>query len=520
MSFVAYLVLKPKTLELRAVEVSLGRVEQIVSATGRVEVANTADISFDKSGRISWLGVRVGDRVKAGQSLASLDSSELLAQKSNALASIQLAQARVDQIIAGPSFADLKVLQSNLDSANNILNEARSGSTIDVVRSSLNVAINALVYLSEVQYQYQDKNLDSVSYDLIYKRSNAMEHIYGIQNIGRTSPFYFTSLKPVLITKIDQILLSQNVSATDNLLEEVKLDLNLVKTAVDDGISVINLIGASDSDKVKLTTTKNNLLSQVAVITGQQQVLVGYINNVSSALAQLDLKRSPANQYDIEIAKAQLSQAQAGLALINAQLSKNTLVAPIGGMVSAVSIKRGETVSLNIPAVSILGNSNFEIISNISEADIAKVRVGNFANVYLDAFGQDVIWSAKVASIYPSEKMIEGVPTYETRLQFAANDERIRSGLTANLDIINEIKSYVLQIPTRAIYQKDGVKFVKIVVTNSNDFELLRYANLAVATKTSQTMVYEIPIEVGLKGSNGKTEVISGLLQGDMVVIQ
>ena len=130
-------------------------------------------------------------------------------------------------------------------------------------------------------------------------------------------------------------------------------------------------------------------------------------------------------------------------------------------------------------------------------------------------------WTATVISIYPSEKMIDGVPTYETRLQFAINnDDRIRSGLTANLDITNDIKDNVLQIPTRAIYQKDGIKYVKIVVNSNDDQIMTRYANLAIATKTSKTMVFEVPITIGLRGSNGKTEITAGLQLGDRVVIQ
>jgi RND family efflux transporter MFP subunit len=261
-------------------------------------------------------------------------------------------------------------------------------------------------------------------------------------------------------------------------------------------------------------------LSQISAINNQEQAIVTAENNMNSAQAQLNLKSAPATEYDIKMAEAQLKQAQASLALIDAQMTKNIIRAPINGVVSTVDIKRGEIASTGKPAISILGDSSYEITVNIPEVDVAKIKVGNLAQVYLDAFGQDIIWDAQVTDIYPGEKIIEGVPTYETKLKFAANDDRIKPGLTANLDIINEVRDDVLQIPTRAIYQKDGKKFVKVVAQNDDDLSLLRFASLAVATENKKITVYEVPINTGLKGSNGKTQIISGLETGDQILVQ
>ena len=124
-------------------------------------------------------------------------------------------------------------------------------------------------------------------------------------------------------------------------------------------------------------------------------------------------------------------------------------------------------------------------------------------------------------NIYPSEKMIEGVPTYETKIQFDANgDERIKTGLTANLEITNAIKDNVLNIPSRSIYEKDGQKFVKVVVQNDDNIATARFANLSETVENKKTIIYEVPIIVGLKGSDGKTEIISGIEEGDKILIQ
>ena len=129
------------------------------------------------------------------------------------------------------------------------------------------------------------------------------------------------------------------------------------------------------------------------------------------------------------------------------------------------------------------------------EADIAKIKIGNTAEVTLDAY-PDVFFKATVTKIDPAETVIEGVATYKTTLQFSQNDSRIRSGMTANTDIEGEKREDVLVIPARAIKQKEGKKIVEIL-----DGEVTR----------------DVEIETGLRGSSGDIEVVSGLKEGDEI---
>ncbi len=93
--------------------------------------------------------------------------------------------------------------------------------------------------------------------------------------------------------------------------------------------------------------------------------------------------------------------------------------------------------------------------------------------------------------------MIEGVPTYKVTLYFNDRDERVRSGMTANLDILTERREGVFRIPSRAVTTKDGKKIVRVP-----DISGLR----------------EVVVETGLRGSDGSIEIVSGLSEGDEVV--
>ena len=160
----------------------------------------------------------------------------------------------------------------------------------------------------------------------------------------------------------------------------------------------------------------------------------------------------------------------------------------------------GDIVSANDPIVSLIGAGNYQIEVSIPESDITKVRVGSAASVTLDAYGKDVVFGAKIVAIDLSETVLEGVATYKTTLQFDVEDKRVFSGLTANVDILSEKGETVLLIPARDVITSGDRKIVKLLIDVGN----------------GETEEREVTI--GLRGSDGNTEILSGLKAGDVVV--
>ena len=134
---------------------------------------------------------------------------------------------------------------------------------------------------------------------------------------------------------------------------------------------------------------------------------------------------------------------------------------------------------------------------------LAKIKSGDTARITLDAYGDEEEFNASVISIEPAETLVEGIPTYKVKLQFDAQDERIKSGMTANIDILTAKKEDVVTIPQRAIITKGGEKLVRIVE------EL---------PKEKITNINEVTVKTGLRGSNGRIEITEGVKEGDKVV--
>ena len=99
----------------------------------------------------------------------------------------------------------------------------------------------------------------------------------------------------------------------------------------------------------------------------------------------------------------------------------------------------------------------------------------------------------------PAETIIDGVPTYKTTLEFVEENQNIKSGLTANIDILTAEKSDVLNIPQRAIIRTNNNKTVRI----------LKDAN----------EVQEVIVTTGIRGTNGNIEILDGINVGDKIII-
>lgn len=483
----------------RTATVSAVAIQQEISVTGRVQPSKKVELSFETPGRISSIAAKISQNVFAGQFLMSLDLGELNAQKMIGQANVNVAQIKLDQLISGARSEDIAVFQTSFEnSKEGLINSSRAG---------LDAAKNSMITLTDAQYAYFNNN----HYDSI-KIKDAKEavlyKIYGQPYLGGIATFYFSQLSDVMTPKIDRAERSadySNVLAVSGEIKEI-----LLKSQ--DALGIIYNVMENSPEKTNIGAAKTNILNQISTLTSAQSAF-------KNAQDQLNLKKAPATQFDIEIAKSQLDQAKANLAVIQAQINKRVIVAPISGVVTEINGEIGEMSSSGKPAVSLISSSRYEVEAQIPEADIASAKIGNEAIITVDAYGPDVSWTARVVQIYPSEQIIDGVATYKTVLQFGKGDDRIRSGMTANIDIISAKKDGVLAIPQRAVIRKNGSKFVKILV-EKNDDSAKQFANLTSVFENKKQAVYEVPIETGIKGSDGKIEIISGLKAGEKIIVE
>jgi RND family efflux transporter MFP subunit len=198
----------------------------------------------------------------------------------------------------------------------------------------------------------------------------------------------------------------------------------------------------------------------------------------------------------IEGQRAAISQANANVANIAAQIAKNSLRAPMDGIVSQQDIKAGEIAPTGVPVISIISGAKFQIEAMASEAAVARIKPGEAADVTLDAVGAK-LFEAMVISIDPTDVENNGSPTYKVTLEFKKEEGSAKDGMSANVNIIVARHKGVLAVPEQSVIRKF-------------DYD-------SVLLKGSEGKPAERKVQTGFT-QNGFREIISGLNEGDEIV--
>lgn len=459
---------------------AVSNVVETVSVTGTVSPISKADISFQKSGVIAHLYAAVGDQIKAGDRIASLASESDAANYESALATL----------------ADM----------------SRS------LRPEETTVEKAKVSVAETALAAAKKDAVNATRDAYAKVQAAIvNYVYGLFS-DPTSP------NPIFNVPVDSYakknaLQAELVAANQTLSEwlaDLPSDSSQDPTAAlsrsEDRLASLKSFVKDIATIVGNLTTANSGFSQTT-ITGFVASLnsaVGAVSQVTDSLtaadsalhtASVNLEQANSN-YTLRVAGNSSDAIAAQRAKVDqaaAELAKDTIISPIDGLVTKITPNEGEFVAAGSSGFAVQSIGSYKIEAFVPEADIAKVAIGDVSSTTLDAYGSDTYFMAKVVAIDPAETVIEGVPTYKVTLYFIAKDDRIRSGMTANLDILTHERDNVLAIPYRAVVNDNGMKTVRI----SN------------AAKTAFTSV---PVVTGLKGSDGLIEIVSGISAGDTVV--
>ena len=465
---------------------------QEVSITGRVKSAESVDLAFEKIGRISRVYAEIGDLVKAGASLVSIDSADLQADLAKAEASAKSEEAKLKELIAGTRPEEISIQEVKVLNAKTLLEEARKN-LADKIDDAYTKADDAIRNKTD-QFFTNPKT----SPQLTFTNSGSPAEIE-----VETRRLEIEKILANLRTSLDSFSsINEKISFTETVdldLFEIKTFLDKVSILVNELVSNSNLSQTTiDGWKADISTARTNVNTAINNISSAKEKLSSAESSLKLEKEELALKIAGATPEQILAQEAKVDETKAAVQNIFAQLSKTIIRSPINGVVTKQEAKVGQVVSANVNIVSVISESKFEVEVSIPEADVSKLKLGNSAKITLDAYTEEDIFEAKVIKIDPAETIIEGVPTYKTTLEFINEDSRIKSGMTANINIITEERPNVITIPQRAIIRSNGEKLVRLF---------------------DGKKVTEVKVETGISGSDGNIEVVDGVEEGNKVVI-
>lgn len=191
--------------------------------------------------------------------------------------------------------------------------------------------------------------------------------------------------------------------------------------------------------------------------------------------------------------------ARENVRTVQAQLEKSVVRAPFDGTVSRVNLRAGETAVIGSVAFRVVRGTGLVVEARVPESDIVKLSLGMESSATFDALDASDIFQARITAIDPSATIVQGVVSYVVSFEVSGLDQRLKDGMSADIDIVTAKRDRVLTVPFRALITRGEKTF----------------ATLSRSDGTTE----EVQVRTGLEGDDGTVEILSGLQEGDVVVI-
>jgi HlyD family secretion protein len=229
--------------------------------------------------------------------------------------------------------------------------------------------------------------------------------------------------------------------------------------------------------------------------------------NLQEAQQQLQELAQGFRPEDIQQSAARVTTARAELQEIQSQLNKATLKAPFDGIVTQKHANIGAIITPTMAAASDSASatpssivelaSGLEVLVNVPEANIGRIKTGQPVDIIADAYS-DRVFKGQVRTIEPEAVSEEDVTSFQVRVKLNQAESLLRSGMNVDAIFSGEPIPNALLVPT-------------VAVTN-------RQEQMGVLVPDAKGQAKFQPVTVGVT-QDGKTQIVDGLKSGQRVFI-
>jgi HlyD family secretion protein len=559
-------------VEQRTATVTRGSVSQTVSVSGSINPSGQVRLTFRSAGRLSDIYVAVGQQITVGQPLAKLETTDLETAMSNAQNNLANAQASYQKQLVATGDAQRSLDQARKTAASDLANAQQAlaklksnygaartnyqtytgGGYADItsfqndlatLRTGIESTLNELLTTQQAEVK--------TAQTALYATFTPMANM-AASNVSQLGPALedYTNARSALLSVIadfdaaiangsDPTSLSGSyqIAQTSFALASSRLSSALDTTA--SGLSGVqgNVITAQNaltgpvtkyigppydgwradlqtqytlintqlarvsSAKLKLSQATSALTTVTDAVNGSYLAAMQNIGTVTDRGAQnvqtaeATLAAKPA---DLQSAANAVQTAQTGVQTAQTNLDNATLRATVAGVVQTINGTVGEpaSTSTTTPVILVANTGTVQLHGTVGESDVSKLKLGQVANVTVDALtGQKM--TGKVVSLDPVATIQSGVPVYGIDIAVDVPASGLRAGMSGTASVILASKQNVLLVPNTTIRTVNGQRGVQLL----KDGEVV---------DTAATF--------GL-ANDTVTEVVSGLAEGDVVVI-
>lgn len=512
-----------------------GTIISSVSGSGQVSASDQLDIKPKVSGDVTYVALTNGQTVLRGALIAQLDTTDAERAVRDAETNLESARLSLEKI---EKPADtLSMIQSENALNNAMQAKVRAEDSLALSYDNAFTAIsNAFIDLAPVitgidDILYKNTNnagQDNISYytDIVksydssvytYRDSAALAY----QTVRTAYDKNFLNYKSVTRyadrATIEALLsetavmaraMTESAKSTSNFLSFVKdrltdHDNTPPQTLTANQTSINSYTTTTNSVLADLTANFNNVKDAKDNLTNS----IATINERKESLAKL---RAGSDELDIRSAKISVKQRGDALQDAKDNLAKYYIRSPFDGTVTKISVKKGDSVGNGTAIATVVTKQKLAVIS-LNEIDVSKVQIGNKATITFDALPGLTI-SGQVVELDTIGTVSQGVVTYNVKISFDTQDDRVKAGMSMSAGIVTGVKPDIIIVPNSAVKSKEDLYYVEVF--NRPMPKGAGGQGYPSATPPEQELV-----EIGISNDT-ETEIISGIREGENVVIR
>lgn len=515
--------------------VQKGTLVNSISGSGQVSVSNQVDIKSKTSGDVVYVAVKDGQEIKQWGLIAQMDTADAARGVRDAETALQTAKLELEKLTAPVDALTLLQAENSLTQADESKQTAEDNLK-KAYEDGFNATASAFLNLPDVMSGLNDMLFSTTlsgggQWNIDYYM-DAVKN-YDVKALQYRDDAY-TSYKKARVSydknfadykstsrfsdpSAVKSLINETYDSTKDIAEAVKSANNLIQfykdKLIENNKRPATLSATHLSSLSSYTGTTNSILSSLLSIQGtikdSEDGIVSAGRSIEEKQLSLDKIKNGPDELDIRADKIAIQQKEDALTTAKQTLADCFVRAPFDGIITKIGVEKGDQVSSGTVLATLITRQKFAEIS-LNEIDVAKVKVGEKATLTFDAV-PDLSITGEVGEIDALGTVSQGVVTYNVKIVFDTQDDRIKSGMSVSAAVVTDVKTDVLLVPNSAVKSQGGGYYVEML-ENVPASGSSNGAGIPSAVPPKRQIV-----EIGLS-NDSTTEILSGLKEGDQIV--
>ena len=476
-----------------------GTLNDQIILTGTAQADQDSTLNAEVPGNVVAVYVRVGDRVRARQTVLRMDTDLASAQLAQSAAMVRSAQARQSQARVGVQLTEestqVAVRQGEIgvQAAQDQLRKAQT--VYDLTRTQIDNSIaQAQTALDAAQATLRDIQAGARAQEIAQAQA-AVDQAQASLRLAQSDYNRVESLYRAGAVSAQQVETSKtNLEVSQGRVKQAQEALNLAKAgARSEQVRLAELgvtqarqaLQLAESRRDQTTVAQRDVNAAEAALSNAQQQL---------ALARSQRQQVTMQQEEVRAAAAAVGQARAGQTYAATELAKLYIRSPFDGQVAERLIEPGASAGTGTNLLRIVSLQPMKVRAQVSELQVANLRVGQSAEVTVDGLpGRK--FPGRIARLSPAA--IAGQRMYYADLEVTNAQGLIKPGMFCRAAVVLDT------VPDAVVVSRDSL------VENGEK-------RLVYAVEDGKIAVR--PVRVGAQSGN-RVQIVEGVKTGDQLVV-